>query len=527
MQDLADDASAIGDDEVDITSADPSSRATDNIITLLGSYNINDATAQRLYGGSITQGAGGTEVVYSGLQVLGSVNNLATELQIVQNNTLLTPFWGDQSAGGYNGNAAAGVLMRVLVKSRAAGADIDGKRIRVQARHWGDSYEFFNVTLGQGESVAAISTIADPQNTTLQATVQGYTQITNIPGYQTIDLNNGNGLREYYSQWTFGDGSNGGLKAVWEWAKDLTGTGTAKSIHGLNGELFLGVTHSVAYNNESGGPFSEDEILSWGTGATAGTGALLALDDEGLTGTLHIQLLTGVAPTSGLTVTGGTSLATADVNGAPAARTVPKVFIGSYTGSLIGAFGIGVKPADLTASDSLQDLTGTAQTPPNNVQVKVSGLVASEDYVVVARNDGGGNIDTSQYTLAAGNNSGNGTVVVNEAIFPDDPPAGVIRLQRPGSTVFDRYPYISRSGSTFTLSGTLSTNYTLNDSAFVPVIDELAGATDAVNTLVFAAPFAVVGRVRDGGVTPIKPFPITGTVGAAGFSVTAIRTPDE
>ena len=40
LQDFADDASSVGDDQLDITDANPSDRSTDNIITLLGSYNI-------------------------------------------------------------------------------------------------------------------------------------------------------------------------------------------------------------------------------------------------------------------------------------------------------------------------------------------------------------------------------------------------------------------------------------------------------------------------------------------------------
>lgn len=75
-------------------------------------------------------------------------------------------------------------------------------------------------------------------------------------------------------------------------------------------------THEFDYDNESGGPFTVGETLSWGTGGTAGTGRLRTLTDNGATGTINMILLTGVAPTDGLTITGGTSSATADVNGA-------------------------------------------------------------------------------------------------------------------------------------------------------------------------------------------------------------------
>lgn len=521
---------------------------------------------------------------------------------MIQNNAKLTSFWGDQSSGGYNGDSGAGVLARFLIKSRDGGSDIDGKRVRVQARHWGDTYDFFNVTLGDGEQVAAISTVSDSQNDTLQATATAYTHVTNTEGFQTIDLNNGNGAQEYYSQWTYGaDTSGDGLKGLYEFTKDLVGTGAAKTIHGINGELFLGVTHSWAYDNEASGPFVEDEVLSWGSGATAGTALLLALDDDGTTGNMYVQLLTGVFPADNETITGGTSSATCLVNGTPTARTTPKFFLGNYTGSLQGSYGVGVDAGDLTSSDSLIDLTGTTQTPPNNVTVQVTGLVSSEDTVLIGRdrqdhyefaydNESGGpftlgegltwsgatgtliklidggttgtmeirvltgsaptndtaitggtssatcdvngtvtavaRLEKDTYTLTAGNNSGNGTVVVNETIASDEPASGYIRVYNAGTTAYDRYAYTSYSGSTFTLSGTLSASYTASDPLFVPFIDETVSASSVSNTLVYSTNIAIVGTVRDGGVTPIKPFPITGTVTSSGFSVSAVRQAD-
>lgn len=607
LADLADDATASGNDLIDITAditEPPSSRSTDKIISLNGNYNIDDTAAQYLYGGSISQNGGAD--VYYGLQIIGSVNNSSTQIEVIQNNTILTAFWGDQSSGGYNGAASSGILARFLVKGRSSGSDIDGKRIRVQARHWGDTYDFFNVTMAEGENVAAISTVADSQNDTLQATVTAYSHVTNTEGFQTINLNNGNGAREYYSKWTYGaDTSGDGLKGLYEFCKDLVGNGTAKTIHGINGELFLGITHYWAYDNELNGPFTEDDILSWGSGSTAGTGLLLALDDDGTTGNMYIQLLTGVAPTDNEPITGSTGLPlpTCLVNGTVTSATVPKFFLGNYTGSLQGAYGVGVDAGDLTSSDTLTDLSGTEQTPPNNVTVSVAGLVSGEDRVLLGRDRGdhysfaydnetngpfalgeslswsGGagtiqkltdsgttgtmeirltsgavpsdntpitgstnspaatclvngsvtavpTLEKDTYTLTAGNNSGNGTIVVNETISSDDPASGIVRVYNSSTTAYDRYAYTSFSGSTFTLSGTLSANYTSADPVFVPFIDELASAASASNTIVYSTNISVVGTVRDGGVTPIIPFPITGTITSNGFSVTAVRTSD-
>ncbi len=599
LQDLADDASASGNDLVDITSDTPSDRSTDNIITLLGTYNIDDTAAEHLYDGSISQSGGDT--VYSGLRVLGAVNNTSTQLMVIQNNDLYqftttpaSPFWGDQSTGGYNGNSAAGILMRVLIKSRDGGADIDGKRIRVQARHWGDTYDFFNVTLGQGESVAAIGTTPDAQNDTLQATVTAYTHVTNTEGYQQIDLNNGNGSRDYYSKWTYGaDTSGDGLKGIWEFIKDLSGNGTAKTIHGINGELFLGITHEIDYDNESAN-FTEDEIIAWGTeiaydnlsgtftedeqvtfagggsgqityddgtstmyvmldsgsatpadneqitglssaatadvnvtvtGTGGGTGLLLALDDNGTTGTMWIQLLTGVAPVDNSEIIGRSSNSTSDVNLAPTARTVPKIFLGSYTGTLIGAYGIGVDANDLSASDSIEDLSGTTQTPPNNVTFTVSGLVSGEDRVLVGPRSAGV-LQKNQFTVATtALTSGSTSVEQNTTIPSDTPVSGDIRVENDNG-VYLETPYSSYTGSTYTLSGTYGDAAAIGNEIFIAYIDELAAAATASFTAVYSSDRDLFVRVRDGGATPIKTFEAPATLGSGGGSVAAIRTSD-
>jgi len=66
-------------------------------------------------------------------------------------------------------------------------------------------------------------------------------------------------------------------------------------------------------------------------------------------------------------------------------RTLSFPFIGQSTGSaIIGAYGIGIETADLSASDKLTDLTNTLRVPPNNVTFTVSGLVSGEDRVLVA-----------------------------------------------------------------------------------------------------------------------------------------------
>tara|TARA_R100000655_G_scaffold15789_4_gene34830 strand:+ start:1540 stop:3198 length:1659 start_codon:yes stop_codon:yes gene_type:complete len=519
LQDLADDASSSGDDLLDITNINPSLRSTDQIITLNAPYNIDDSTAEHIYGGSITQSGG--DVIYSGLQVIGSVFSPSTELQIVQNNTLLTNYW---STGL---NTSDGSLLRIVVKSRTGGADIDGKRIRVQARELGDTYAEFEVTLGQGESVAAISTQQDLNNQTAAGTIATWNTITNVEGYQLIDLNNGNGPQPYYSQWNIGSQS---LNELYERTKWIQRRGTSQTIHGINGELFRGITHSFAYDNESSGPFQEDEIISWGTGLTSGTGLLLALDDNGATRNMYIQLLTGVVPVNNITVTGNNTSATADVDGSVTARTISTAFIGTSTGTnIIGAYGIGIEASDINASDTLFDLNNTQQVPPNNQTFTVTNLVASEDRVLVTANDGADEVDYDQFSLNTTlSGAAETSVVVTTTIPTDTPNAGTIRVQT-DSGIYKLITYTSYTGSTFTINSSdfSSDNATASNNVFISYIDETASSTTASYTAVYATDRSLLVNVRNGtGTIKIVPFKTPSTFGSAGGSVSTIRNPD-
>jgi hypothetical protein len=416
--------------------------------------------------------------------------------------------------------------MRCLIKSRTTGTDIDGKKIRVQARHWGDTYDFFNVTLGVGESVAAIGTTPDAQNNTTQGTVTAYTHVTNVTsGYQTINLNNGNGAQPYYSQWTYGvDTSANKLKGMWEFIKDLTGKGTAKTLYGLNGELFLGITHELTMTTPRSGTFAAYERVTWDTGE----GQMLAVNTPAAATKIWIQLTKGEAPTTGklITATGG-SAATGTTSGSAVARTIPKVFLGSYTGTVIGAFGIGIKPSDLTALDSVQDLLAVTQTPPNNVTFTVSGpLVAAQDYVLVGpKHDTNPDFKFDQLTLQTTLASGSTSVVVTTTIPSDTPSTGTIRVLN-NTGIYVLATYTSWTGSTFTLSGTFGDVATTPKNVMITYIDRIATDVAESFSTVFSSTRPLWIRVRDGGASPIKTFENTANLTNAGGGVGASRISD-
>lgn len=108
LQDLADDAeySVASGDELDIVDDTPSERSTDNIITLVNGFNIDDGAAEHLYDGSIIQAGGNT--IYDGIVNFGNAGVL---VQIHQNGAVLTDDWWNYSDGGtHTGAADASVL---------------------------------------------------------------------------------------------------------------------------------------------------------------------------------------------------------------------------------------------------------------------------------------------------------------------------------------------------------------------------------------------------------------------------------
>lgn len=763
---LQDDAQASGDDLADITTDTISDRSTDQIITLNSPFNIDKTAARHLYDGSISQKGG--DDLYSGLRVLGVIET-GTEIMIVQDDKVLPPYWGT----GINPDAPNNVIMRLLIKSRNGGADIDGKRILTLAREFGDQFKEFPVTLGLANSVSAVSTAADLNNAKTRTTVEGFTTIANIEGLRLLDIDNDTVNEEYYSELDKGSQT---LNDVYEWTKlqsarslltqsgvdigtdyivdNATIIGQAQSFtsravaekltearfslkvaagtptgdltaelyattagiiptgatlatsqpvlasliqsaytevifrfddnftmvastqyaivirhpngdssnnfhvqgavvgsvsdqnkaeetgawaaqaaedlqfivkacpvwHARAGEKHRGITHQVVYDGESGGPFTEDAKLFWGTritydgeagvfergrhvefqpsgggtkknggkilfddtagnvlyvalddftgagpsqlldddiitqiGGTAasadiattivddnkagGEGILLALDDDGVTGNLYIQLITGSAPVDDLRVS-ETVTAFALVNVTVTGRTISPEYIGATTGTnLIGAYGIGFQTTDIGASDKFFDLTNTQRTPPNNVTFTVTGLVSGEDRILVGPRTGS-SLDRAQLQTDTTLSGATETLIQCSTAIPTDTPGSGtgtdntrVRVKL-DSGIYRRVQYDSFSGDDFTITvgpdddWTGANVSTQPKDVFVAYIDVLANAISEAYTAVYSSDRDILVRVRDGGATPIKTFETNATFGSTSSSVAAIRTSD-
>jgi hypothetical protein len=140
LQDLADNASVANDDYLDITTVSPSDKKFDTIITLTNGYTLDDAyttpASEFIYGGSIIQGTGVTEVIYDGIRVVATRD---VYVNVIQDNGVLTnDYWNSIPNGetfrGINFDAANGVAMQFMVKIRDAGTNIDNTALLFTTR---------------------------------------------------------------------------------------------------------------------------------------------------------------------------------------------------------------------------------------------------------------------------------------------------------------------------------------------------------------------------------------------------------
>jgi hypothetical protein len=173
------------------------------------------------------------------------------------------------------------------------------------------------------------------------------------------------------------------------------------------------------------------------------------------------------------------------------------------------------------------DNGGTQRTPPATVTVAVTGLVTG-DRVLQALVDGSGDVIKTQFTLAAGNNSGGNYIEIQEAIPNDTPTAGVFRIFRSGSFEHSyAYSSYNRTTKRFNLTGTLSQNYLNTDRGWVPYIDEVASGASVSKSIKYVADRSTKVRVRQGAsANKIVPFEVATTIGSTGSSVPAVRIAD-
>jgi len=378
LRDLADDAQAAAD-YMDITKPTPSDKSYETIITLINGFNIDQGASEHLYQGSIIQDGG--DQIWDGIQVIA---NEGCDVQIVQDGAIVTnDFWNTvpdgESEKGLNRDVANGIACRFMLEVRTGGVDIDGRRLICQTRVWGYTYSEFKVNgTGRGINVVPLTYVEDLNNDEDVGTVGTWTEIALAnSGYTPLDVDNDMTDEYYYCEWNRASYT---INEFYQRMKWLTRQGSASTVFGLNGELLRGITHEIAIDNISATDWDEDyEEVTW----SGGVGQLLAINDPDTPTAMWIQLLSGVAPTNGQTITGTTSTATAEVNVTVTERALSFPFCGISTGnSLIGAYGFCLEVLDLATTDKMMALDALSYQSPNYVVFTLGNLTVS-DYALV------------------------------------------------------------------------------------------------------------------------------------------------
>lgn len=531
LGDFADQEQDSGDDELSIINKTPSDRGgADTNITLLNGCNLDDASVEHIYDGSLTQDAGAT--IYDGIQTFGN----ADSIQVIQDGARLTnDFWNETKMKAAVSDALSSTTHRFLIKVRSGGADIDGRRLLGTQRVLGTVYTEFFIGGGtnRGNNVFALTANTDGNNQTIAGTIATWSDIVNdSEGYVGIDAD-GNAVNEfYYSDWELGAQSKNNFYERGKW---IQREGSTETIYGLNGDLFRGITHEIDIDTPTG-TFVEPEALTWTEASVASTGQLLAINSTTAGTKMWIQILSGIAPSDGTIIT-GVSTATATVNVTVTPRLVPSTFIGTSTGSAINpaAFGVGIGSDDLTQNDLLQDLTGTNRQPPNNITYSVNNTVAG-DYVISA-NNAAGDFDLTQLSITSAEVGAAVTSIQFDETIPSDTlrPGGTIRVEQVNGS-YRRIVYTSITTTSITddtinfasldFSG-VGAGLAIGGNAFITYIDRVATGTTETATYVYASDRTLFTRVRN--ATPaseIKTFETTSLVGSGGGASTVGRIDD-
>jgi len=398
------------------------------------------------------------ESIYSNPFTLGTLNttNNPPQLYIFQNGEIL-------SNAGWFGTGH----FDVLIKVRESGVDIDGRKITVFDRNWGDTYTHFVITLTtSGQDAVPLGNADDLDVTSTELAVQAIADtaiggdlgvgvnVTVAPGTFTYDINDGNGLQTYDVQVD------------------------------CNGQPLSNVY----------------EVCKWLTRATSST-----IITAGIQGQEYLSAVPGTYT--------------------PVVTSPFGTFAGGKFFGARGVYFLNLNGAD-AQNFQLIDAANITRQPPNFQAFSVNAVVAG-DRVAVFKSTGAGSttVDKAQYASDTSANITAGTNFrVTTAIPTDTPASGTIFIVNTATGAEEVLTYNSWAGADFTLASTHAGGYTGVDTAYVPYLYAQAAGTSVAETgTIYSADRSVVTRVR---IKGILPFETTGTYGTTGYTATAIRTVD-
>ena len=457
LQDLADNASPSGDDLVSILGTNPSE--------LAGKRNASRPMALTLLPNFNINDATAQWFKFGSVEQ-NSGNDLYTGLKVIGSLVASSPIYILQNGSKltkYWADADVNTSFQILVKAKSGGTLIDSGNVTVFSRKYGQTYSHFDVNLAAGgEQAAALSTAIDANVDTgvmTQTVAASYfsTAIggTATPGTQKITLAYGDTTQNL----------GGGQGALLH-----------KGTFTLNGSISV----AQAY-----------QALMW-AGSESST-----ITFNGVPG-YRYRVLPGQTYAENVAAPFGT-------------------FAGGKWFVAQGWWLTGVQAAD-SKNYQLISHTGVTETPPTSIVIEV-GNVTTSDYVLVARDDGAGDILDTEYTVTA---TAGATSVTVTGLKADTPTSGVIRIGG------DRYTYTNWSGTTVSgLSPAIKAGGYSSAAAFIPFIDAVPGGASIQSAAMqFSSNFTARFRVRNGGGSPIVPFESTMAVTSNGGSGTTVRTAD-
>jgi hypothetical protein len=383
--------------------------------------------------GTITSVATG-ESIWSNIFTLGTIVS-GTTLDVYQNDTQLTPWWSANH-------------IDILVKVKESGVETDSGNLTVLARLYSTLYDHFVIDASSGRNPVPLAAFADGNNTTAEGTVGAYTGFTFTFGYASKDM--GSGPKPYD---VVVECNAHTITEIYEYLKYITRSGSATTINGVPGEFYTGVGDvRFDYDTEAVANFSQTERIN-GTGGVYGY--LVSLLDSGTTGTMVLRNVHGTF-TNNMALTGVTSGATALVNGTVTSITPQKQApFGTFAGgTFFGARGVWLDNVATADANNFQliDSTGTTQTPPASIIIRVNGVVSGDRVSVFRALDANGTIDKTYLTSHATNNViGDSTLDVTTTIPSDTPTSGRLHIVHAGSGLEHHLRYASWSTTTFTL----------------------------------------------------------------------------
>lgn len=198
-------------------------------------------------GSGVTSQASRTgENLWPNIYTLGTITG-GTNLYIIQTGLIIDPWWGT----GH---------IDVLPYVKEAGTEIDNAIVTIFDRKWGALFDNFQIDLTNGgRNAVPLATSNDVNNTGVEGTVSGYTDISFTFGPTAKNLNNGAGDRPYD---VVIDLAGTGVYNMYEYTKFVCRSGSVYELSGLSGDRYrylkggdLGESKQAQFGSFAGGKF--------------------------------------------------------------------------------------------------------------------------------------------------------------------------------------------------------------------------------------------------------------------------------